>query len=243
MKTWALGDVHSNFGALKEVLTLSGFDYENDKIIILGDVADGHNKLFECVEELLRIKHRVFVLGNHDKYVVNYIKDVTNRPNTWIYQGGYNSITSYSRAGGIPEPHKRFFLDEPVLYHIEDNMLFVHGGLGDSDSPQFCDEETLTWDRSMIERAKTGNIGSWRAIFCGHTSTQFITNSTKPQFLHNVVAIDTGAGGDRGRLTLMRVDGFDFKKPVYYQSGKHRATRLNGETIPELTDDEKYERY
>lgn len=242
MKTWVTADIHANFRALKEVLILSGFDYKNDKLIILGDIVDGHSKTFECVEELLKITHRVFVLGNHDSYFINYIKDADARPHAWIYQGGYNTVVSYGKVGKIPETHRRFFLEEPVPYYIENNMLFVHGGLGDSDSPQFCDEETLTWDRSMIERAKLGKIGSWTALFIGHTSTQFVSKNTKPLRLSNVFLIDTGAGG-LGKLTLMRVDNFNPEKPIYYQSGKHRATRLNGETIPELKEDEEDGRY
>ena len=56
MTKFVIGDIHGNFKALKEVLTLSGLDYDKDKLIILGDVCDGHNQTKECVDELLKIK-------------------------------------------------------------------------------------------------------------------------------------------------------------------------------------------
>jgi len=224
MKTWVLGDIHGNYKALKEVLTLSGFDYAKDKLIILGDVCDGHNKTKECVDELLKVKNRVFVLGNHDDFLRGYLRDMDYRPHVWIYQGGTATLSSY--ADGIPKAHHDFFLNEPVPYHIEDGMLFVHGGLGDSDSPEFCSIETLTWDRSMINRAKLQPIGNWPAIFVGHTTTQglgkdYWTTGMKgkpvPIQYNNVWCLDAGAGFD-GKLCLM-----DIHTKKYWLSAKARA--------------------
>ena len=66
MKRYVLGDIHGNFKALKQVLKRSKFDYEKDELIIIGDVVDGYSCSFEVVEELLKIKNKVFILGNHD---------------------------------------------------------------------------------------------------------------------------------------------------------------------------------
>jgi serine/threonine protein phosphatase 1 len=227
MKKWVIGDIHGNFKALKEVLTLSGLDYEKDKLIILGDVCDGHNQTKECVDELLKIKHRVFVLGNHDMWFINYIKNMDDHPHEWIYQGGDATLESYQRSepGTIPESHKKFFLEEPVPYHIEDNMLFIHGGMGNSDSPTFCDLDTLTWDRSMIDRAMKQKIGAWDAIYVGHTTTQglgeYRINGKKgkpvPLQYNNVWCLDTGGGFD-GKLCLM-----DIHTKKYWLSAKAKA--------------------
>lgn len=65
-RRFVLGDVHGNFKALKQVLKKSKFDYEKDSLIIIGDVVDGYNCSYEVVEELLKIKNRVFIIGNHD---------------------------------------------------------------------------------------------------------------------------------------------------------------------------------
>jgi len=66
MKTFTIGDIHGRYKALKEVLKLSKFDYDNDKLIVLGDIVDGGINTYKVVEELLKIKNIIFVLGNHD---------------------------------------------------------------------------------------------------------------------------------------------------------------------------------
>ncbi len=41
MRTFVLGDVHGAARALKQVLERSSFDYSADRLVCLGDVADG----------------------------------------------------------------------------------------------------------------------------------------------------------------------------------------------------------
>ena len=41
MRTFVMGDIHGAYNALLQCLKRSGFDYENDQLIQLGDVADG----------------------------------------------------------------------------------------------------------------------------------------------------------------------------------------------------------
>ena len=57
MKTFVIGDVHGNNRALLQCLEKSGFDKENDKLISLGDIADGWSEVPQCVETLLSIKN------------------------------------------------------------------------------------------------------------------------------------------------------------------------------------------
>ncbi len=52
----------------------SRFDYNKDKLIILGDVVDGGYNSYLVVEELLKIKNKIFIIGNHDKWFTNHIK-------------------------------------------------------------------------------------------------------------------------------------------------------------------------
>ena len=67
MNTFVIGDIHGRIEALQEVLLSSTFDYDKDKLIILGDIVDGGANSKDCVDELLKIKNTVFVLGNHDQ--------------------------------------------------------------------------------------------------------------------------------------------------------------------------------
>jgi serine/threonine protein phosphatase 1 len=189
-RTLCLGDIHARIEALKEVLTKSKFDYDKDKLILLGDVIDGGSNTYDVIEELLKIKNIIFVKGNHEIFFMDSIFKGT-LPSEWINQGGANTLNSY---GGkvipgtypedepvlvdvmgvrIPRTHIEF-LNKTKLYHIENNMLFVHGGLDPNKPIQEQKEDVLLWDRSIIKYAETNNIQSYKKVFCGHTSTQLI---------------------------------------------------------------------
>jgi len=227
MKRFVLGDVHGRIEALKDVLQQSQFDYNNDKLIVLGDIVDGGFNTFDVVEELLKIKNLIFIIGNHDVFFINYIKTGCAE-HIWINQGGANTINSY---GGIatpgttilanffldasnlkvPDSHKDFF-NKGVYYYVEDEMLFVHGGF-DPFTKKTLDEQgpyKLTWDRDIINIAKKNLISKYKYIFIGHTATQTIKKEYDlPLNYNNLWCLDTGAGWD-GFLTIMNVDTLEF---------------------------------
>lgn len=71
MKTYVIGDIHGAHNALMQCLGLAQFDYALDRLIVLGDVCDGYPDVRECIEELLKIKHCDFVIGNHDMWALD----------------------------------------------------------------------------------------------------------------------------------------------------------------------------
>ena len=73
MKTFIVGDIHGAHKALLQVLERSGFDYENDMLITIGDIVDGWGDSFQVVEELLKIKNRIDIVGNHDDWFLDFI--------------------------------------------------------------------------------------------------------------------------------------------------------------------------
>ncbi len=73
MRTFVIGDIHGAYKALVQVLERAGFDYENDKLISLGDVTDGWSETAESIEELMKIKNLVYIKGNHDEDKIFYM--------------------------------------------------------------------------------------------------------------------------------------------------------------------------
>lgn len=208
MRRFVVGDIHGAHKALLQVLRRSGFDRDNDLLISLGDVVDGWPDVKQCVNELLSIKHLVFILGNHDKWFLDWIR-TRIADELWTSQGGEATLKSY--RGKVPKTHRQFFENAP-FYHLLDNMVFVHGGLDPKESDMSKqDPENLIWDRRLFEYARRisldqigYNFGPWDKIFVGHTPT-IIVKKTKPLVLCNVVAMDTGAGWG-GKLSLMDID-------------------------------------
>lgn len=206
-KTFVLGDVHGAFKALKQCLGKANFDYENDKLICLGDICDGWPETRESFDELLKINHLEYILGNHDKWGLEWMQD-QKKPNVWLMQGGDATIESYSE--GPVEAHKEL-LQNAHDYFILDNKLFVHGGISLDKPLDQQDKDIFLWDRNLINKAIEkkkqgfyGNLTEFEEIYIGHTPTLNF-GVTHPIKACEVWLIDTGAGWN-GVLTIMNIE-------------------------------------
>ena len=224
MRRFVIADIHGRIEALLQVLQQSNFDYDDDKLIVLGDVNDGGKDTFLVVEELLKIKNLIFVLGNHDELFIRFMNQGFTGE-IWIQQGGSNTLRSYgaevivgkdiihrshidTSSLNIPVTHQLFF-NSAIPYYIEDNMLFVHGGY----DPELPIEEnklhTLLWDRELIKKVIEGyEINDYRRVYVGHTATSIIANKrgfNSPIILKNLRCVDCGSGWD-GKLCLTDID-------------------------------------
>jgi serine/threonine protein phosphatase 1 len=223
----AVGDVHGRVEALKEVLIKSKFDFEKDELILLGDICDGGYNTYEVVEELLKIKHLVFVQGNHDRWWMNHIRSGWAE-DVWLVQGGNNTLKSYRDFDlNIPVTHQEFF-NKSILYYELEDMLFVHGGFDPKIPLEKQDPEFLLWDRTIIDKARSGLKTRFKKVFLGHTTTQTIGSNyderrTRPICIQSETTdywfLDTGAGWN-GRLTLFNID-----TEQYWQSQKQEPAR------------------
>jgi len=233
MKRFTMGDIHGRFRALKEVLKKSKFDYIKDKLIVLGDIVDGGSRTYQVVEELLKIKNLILVLGNHDEFFMNHISSGWAKQ-IWINQGGSETIKSYggmaipgdelesepilidTKGINIPVTHQDFF-NRGRYYYIEDNMLFVHGGINPA-IPLITSQSKfdLVWDRNLINYCRGGRpVPLYSKVFVGHTSTEMFRDDLKikdcyaPVKLQNLWCMDTGAGW-KGKLSIMNIDTEEF---------------------------------
>lgn len=213
-RRFVLGDPHGNYKALKEVFKKSKFNKKKDFLIIIGDVVDGYNDSYEVVEELTKVKNKVFIIGNHDQWWMNHMANGWTE-DVWLRQGGEATIESYKSNGyyysKLPAHHKDFF-NSGVFWYETENFMFVHGGFLYPTLPK--DEKNmdiLTWDRSLIERAKNGlKMPEWEKVFVGHTTTE---NDTSAPVTYDkngkkgakLIQVDCGAGW-KGRLCLYNID-------------------------------------
>lgn len=234
MCTLIMGDLHDAYKAMRQCLDRSKFDYDNDQLIQLGDVTDGYFQVYECVEELLRIRHRVALKGNHDDWLDEFIK-TDFHPYYWNH-GGKGTLISYldhagksgryfSRGSGyktalesndIPERHKAFFSEQKPYYIDDSNRCFLHGGF--KRNLPFHEQKIADyyWDRSLwqdaVKQSTDGGdftmVPDFKEIYVGHSPTiQWGTD--QPLNAFNIYNIDTGAGGP-GRLTIMDIETKEF---------------------------------
>lgn len=223
------GDIHGAHKALIQVLERSNFDYDKDTLIQLGDICDGWPEVYECVEELLKIKNLISIKGNHDSWFDEYI-DEGIHPVRWL-QGGLGTLKSYvanvdrevhiqqSMEGyvtnltnvDIPKTHIEFFKNQIPFYIDSKNRCFVHGGFDRQFNIEDQDYSMLYWDRSLWNKAlsagqyyKLNTANDFSEIFIGHTSTTG-WNTIEPMSSGGITNLDTGAGW-KGVLTIMDVD-------------------------------------
>ena len=208
MKTFVIGDIHGSYKALLQCLERCGFDVDNDRLIVLGDVCDGYPDVRSCIDALLKIRHCDLVIGNHDQWALDWALR-GDRPEVWNSQGGSRTIESYG-GGLMPEEHVDF-LQRGRLWIEFDQMVSVHGGFKPGIPFSEQTSEDLLWDRDLLSAAikmhrkdPSHRFGDFDAIFLGHTTTQMYA-SLEPIHACNVWAMDTGAGWS-GKLTIMDVN-------------------------------------
>jgi serine/threonine protein phosphatase 1 len=215
MRVFAIGDIHGAYKSLLQCLERSAFDYQKDHLIVLGDVCDGYPEVRQCIDELLKIKHCDFILGNHDQWALDWALH-GYMPKIWTGQGGDRTMASYN-GGPMPKEHIDF-LKSGQLWLELDGRLFVHGGFDPALPMNKQSTQVLMWDRDLLDEVYRpggmtvrGAISRYKDIFIGHTTTE-LYKTLEPLHAWNVWDLDTGAGWS-GKLTIMNV-----KTKKYWQS-------------------------
>jgi serine/threonine protein phosphatase 1 len=238
-RRFVVGDIHGAHRALLQVFERSGFRYETDQLICIGDVADGWSEVPQCFDELLAVKDMIYILGNHDEWLYNWFV-FQHMPNVWIFQGGRESVKAYrEKYEGDRDKHmmllkyaKPYHVIKDVEEGIARTKLFVHGGYDWHRPIEETSMRDMIWDRHLwqtvlywkdFEKRDFYKIKDYDEVFIGHTTTSRADPELKPVQASNVWNVDQGAGWE-GKLTLMDIDTKE-----YWQS----------DLVSELYPDEK----
>ncbi len=212
MRTFVMGDIHGQCKALVECLKVCRFDYDHDRLIALGDVCDRGPDVKGAIDELLKIRNLVYLLGNHDVWTLKWALQ-GNAPEEWLSQGAVATIASYENRP-MPREHIRL-LENARFYFEEDHRLFVHAGFDVESGVAKTPQEMFIWDRSLAKEARRVHeispefcFGGYDEIFIGHTPTIFYQEAPARKYC-NVWMMDTGAGYGQ-MLTVMDVESKDF---------------------------------
>ena len=224
MRKFVIGDIHGRLDAFLNVLEQVSFDHDEDLLITLGDYCDGGVDTKGVVDQLLKIKNRVNILGNHDYWFLKWLHQ--DHPNDiWLRQGGKATLRSYGYSyfgvdpvlEKIPKDHYEFFCTLRTWYEDED-AIYVHGGFSTKKGIERTSTWDAIWDRDLITceyaRAKCGADPIWngKLIIVGHTCSQVLRSYATdkkedkdlPIILPNIVGLDTGAGHG-AKLTIMEL--------------------------------------
>lgn len=216
MRQFVIGDIHGMYDKLKACLEKVNFDYNEDKLVLLGDICDRGGFSWEVVEELLKIRKRISVRGNHDEWFASYLKNDVLTDDLklyWLPQGGLETVLAYElNEWKNLDNHKKFY-SEQLRYYVEDDRLFVHAGIELGVPMKRQINEYLYWDRGFVKKIfgkyqieKFSTHENFKEIFIGHTPVGSIHRGvTEPLSRLGVWNLDTGSGKG-GVLTLMNIE-------------------------------------
>ncbi len=236
----AIGDIHGGLKALKDLLEQIKVT-ANDQLIFLGDYVDGWSDSAGVISFLIELQQKhncIFIRGNHDELVANWLKTGTSNKK-WLKHGGASTQASYQNtSSSLKELHLQFF-DELINFHVDEfNKLYLHAGFANLHGPamEFY-ENTVYWDRTLWEMVMAldpnlhpddayypKRLQLFEEIFIGHTPTTRI-GEEKPVNFANVWNVDTGAAF-KGPLTAIDIATKEIfqSEPVhlYYPEEKGR---------------------
>jgi len=174
-RTFCVGDIHGGYLGLVQVLQKVNFDYDNDKLIALGDVTDGWPDVAESIEELMKIKNLVYLRGNHDDWTLKFMSDVlengpTHYNHVWYAQGGkatYESYFNNESNRGLVEKHLKFLKDAHIYYLDEENRIFMHAGF-DPNEPLIERDKNWNGKSTTYSSDDANPIFFWDRSFWNH---------------------------------------------------------------------------
>jgi serine/threonine protein phosphatase 1 len=203
MRDFVIGDIHGAHKALLQCLERAGFDYEKDRLYVLGDVADGWPETAQCCEELSKIKNVVLLMGNHDWWADQWLRTGWHGM-IWEEQGGFATKKSFTDNPELMVKHRHFFTDAKIFHIDKKDNLFVHGGIVPDKNLDRHSIRELIWERGLALDNLKKHVRPYNEVFIGHTTVFSKTNS-KPVQKQNVWCMDTGAGWE-GVLSMMNID-------------------------------------
>ncbi|MBE9605006.1 serine/threonine protein phosphatase [Acetobacteraceae bacterium H6797] len=216
LRVYAIGDVHGCSGllfALHRLIAQDAAARPATRMVLLhlGDYVDRGPDSAAVIARLLGPSpvagmECVSLLGNHDAMMRDALapgaSDAAVR--AWLANGGNETLRSYGASardrgswGRIPEPHRRFLAERPLIWSAG-GYAFVHAGLRPGLPLAAQTEQDMLWIRQPFLSARPEALPL--VVVHGHTP------ALRPEILRHRIGIDTGAVYG-GSLTCLVLEG------------------------------------
>ena len=170
MKICAMSDIHGclqEFEAALELVDLSG----DNKLILLGDYIHSGADSYGVLKKIISLQQKygndkvVALMGNHEEIVIEGRAPIQELWGEGLYDSGNAEDDNYI-----------IFMQNLLLYHVEDNIIFVHAGIDEEAGDGWEWEST---DRDYLEKypAEIGHFDGDMIIVAGHVGTTVIANN------------------------------------------------------------------
>ncbi len=216
-RDFVVGDIHGCFPVVYEALSAVDFDFQNDRLICVGDLIDRGSHSDQVLEFLehpfvhaVRGNHEESLIDIHTMYQGNeelMVSDLASMDATWFL----------SLPKDIQKEVVQALSQLPYLIEVETIQGLV--GIVHADVPagykwadvknlvaNFRGQDKILWGRTRIRHFITSSVPDVYRIYIGHSVCPNVTARG------NVYCIDTGAAYNDspyypdGYLTITRID-------------------------------------
>lgn len=188
MLTYVVSDLHGRRDLLDLCLAAILAHGDGGRVIFTGDYIDRGPESKEVVQRLIDGPSKGwkwdFIRGNHEDMMLDAMSG-PDRGETWVYNGGAQTLVSYGYTLGIPiDPkHIQWMNNLPRLLW-DDQRVYTHAGV--SESYELADQpELMTQWYRYPQGADVGYRG--RHVVHGHTPQNGV-----PELYKNRTNLDTG---------------------------------------------------
>ena len=230
-QVFAVGDIHGCKDLLdiihRKIIDASK-NKEGEKLLIyLGDYIDRGPNIKDTIQTLIDFNpidfKKIFLLGNHEQMLLEFISESRNSPYVWISNGGLETLESYGYdlskyidstmnlsfdnkirkrfLDFLPSSHMDFF-NKLVLNFQWEDYFFVHAGINPSLTLDKQEKETMLWTREKFFFKPTMTYS--KIIVHGHTPVEKIE-----KFPYRI-NLDTGSFYS-GKLSCLLIEDRNLK--------------------------------
>lgn len=217
---YVVGDIHGCHDMLSRLLDQITSDAVGEEVLVfVGDAIDRGPHAAKVLDRLFELSHAkpqktVTLMGNHERMMLEFIDDPSDRGARWLQFGGIETLASFGITGVSQRPDAEDALDiaDALEAALPDGMLawlralplcwrsgnvcVVHAAMDPQRSYEEQNEATLLWGhRTFFTQPRADDL----CVVHGHTIV------SEPTITGGRIAIDTGAYRG-GRLTAARID-------------------------------------
>ena len=213
--TFAIGDIHGCYDALKQMLEAIEALWPGGRIVFLGDYVDRGPDSKGVVARVMAGPTKpgwewIALKGNHEAMMVTAVR-YGRHVSGWLENGGVETIDSYD--GQIAEAILDWMDRLPAIL-VDRHRIFVHAGVDETEPLDDQGEQTLLWSRPI--EGYSGHY--WGRHLChGHTPA-----AENPVTIGNRTNIDSGCVFG-GRLTAAVFDDGRPGRPVRFINIANRS--------------------